>query len=163
SQLDRNRASDTRCRPGHERPVALKIIVVRRGHHPSRADRDPPDVPYASSARLSFQPPAVPVLFRPPPQVRPRSPACFMELALWGTYARMTWASDYEIGIPRRELDAAAAHLEPGWGTGVGLAAWAPSVAHDPNVRENFGRIQRLAASPGAAMELMTSLADIDV
>src|SRR5207253_1592462 len=47
--------------------------------------------------------------------------------------------------------------------TGVGLAAWAPSVADDEEQRAGFARMQRLAASPGAAMALMTSYMDIDV
>lgn len=84
-------------------------------------------------------------------------------LVLWGGYARMTVAPDYPIGIPAEVLYASARHLEPDWGTGVGLGAWAPSVAHDPTAREAFGRLQRLAASPGAAMALMSSYMEIDV
>jgi class 3 adenylate cyclase len=60
-------------------------------------------------------------------------------------------------------LEASAQHLEPTWGTGVGLGSWAPSVAHDPEQREAFGLAQRMAASPGAAMALMSSYMDIDV
>jgi class 3 adenylate cyclase len=84
-------------------------------------------------------------------------------LVLWGTYARMTEAPDYPIGRSREEFYGSAEYLEPGWGTGVGLGAWAPSVARDPAAREFFARLQRLASSPGAAMALMTSYMDIDV
>jgi class 3 adenylate cyclase len=84
-------------------------------------------------------------------------------LALWGTYARITQSDDYPIGIPRDQLTTAAEFLEPAWGSGVGLGGWAPSVAADPEARAAFGRLQRLAASPGAAMALMTSYLDIDV
>ena len=84
-------------------------------------------------------------------------------LVLWGTYSRMTVAPDYPIGIPADLLYQSAAHLEPTWGTGVGLGAWAPSLARDPSAREAFARLQRLASSPGAAMALMSSYMDIDV
>jgi class 3 adenylate cyclase len=84
-------------------------------------------------------------------------------LALWGTYARITWAPDYDIGMPAADLYGAAEHVETGWGTGIGLGAWAPSLAGDPQAREMFGRLQRQAASPGAAMALMSSYMDIDV
>jgi class 3 adenylate cyclase len=82
-------------------------------------------------------------------------------LILLGTYARITACPDYPIGFD--ELYQFAQYLEPRWGTGVGLGAWAPSVAHDPAAREYFARLQRLAASPGAAMALLSSYMDIDV
>lgn len=84
-------------------------------------------------------------------------------LVLWGTYARMTVAPDYAIGMPADQLYEFAQYLESRWGTGVGLTSWAPSVAHDPGAREFFGRVQRVGSSPGAAMALLTSYLDIDV
>jgi class 3 adenylate cyclase len=84
-------------------------------------------------------------------------------LLLFGTYARITGCSDYPIGMPTEQLYESVRRLEPDWGSGVGLGAWAPSVAHDPGAREFFGRLQRLGASPGAAMALMSSYMDIDV
>ena len=84
-------------------------------------------------------------------------------LVLLGAYARLTASPDYPNGIPAERLYQFAQYLEPRWGTGVGLGAWAPSVAHDSATRESFARLQRLAASPGAAMALMSSYLDIDV
>jgi len=84
-------------------------------------------------------------------------------LALWGTYARMTIAPDYPIGIDPEQLHQIAEHFEPDWGSGVGLEYWAPSASGDPHAREFFARLQRLGASPGAAMALLTSYIDIDV
>jgi class 3 adenylate cyclase len=84
-------------------------------------------------------------------------------LALWGTYARMTVAPDYPIGIETAQLHQLAELFEPDWGSGVGLEYWAPSAANDNHAREFFGRLQRLGASPGAAMALLTSYIDIDV
>ena len=84
-------------------------------------------------------------------------------LVLVATYARITACPDYPIGMPTQQLYESVHYLEPGWGTGVGLGAWAPSVANDPIARQFFARLQRLAASPGAAMALMSSYMDIDV
>lgn len=84
-------------------------------------------------------------------------------LVLVNTYARITACDDYPIGTPTAQLYEGVQHLEPGWGTGVGLGAWAPSVANDAGARSSFARLQRMAASPGAAMALMSSYMDIDV
>jgi class 3 adenylate cyclase len=84
-------------------------------------------------------------------------------LVLWGTYARVTIAPDYPIGLVTEQLHQFAEYCEPDWGSGVGLEYWAPSVSDDPNARDFFARLQRLASSPGAAMALMTSYIDIDV
>jgi class 3 adenylate cyclase len=84
-------------------------------------------------------------------------------LILLGAYARITACPDYPNGTPAEQLYQFAQYLEPRWGTGVGLGAWAPSVASDSAARESFARLQRLAASPGAAMALMSSYLDIDV
>jgi class 3 adenylate cyclase len=84
-------------------------------------------------------------------------------LVLLNTYARITSSEDYPIGIPVERLHEFVRHLEPEWGTGVGLAGWAPSVAGDLRARDAFARVQRLASSPGAAMALLGSYMDIDV
>ena len=84
-------------------------------------------------------------------------------LVLWGTYARITRAPDYPHGFDRDQFMASAEHFEPTWGTGVGLGGWAPSLAGDPSARESFARLQRLAASPGVAVALLSSYMDIDV
>jgi class 3 adenylate cyclase len=84
-------------------------------------------------------------------------------LVLVATYARITACPDYPIGMPAEQLYESVQHLEPAWGTGVGLGGWAPSLSNDPVARENFARLQRMAASPGAAMALMSSYMDIDV
>ena len=84
-------------------------------------------------------------------------------LVLVNTYARITSSPDYPIGLPVERLYDFVRYLEPEWGTGVGLAGWAPSVADEPKVRDAFARMQRLASSPGAAMTLLSSYMDIDV
>jgi pimeloyl-ACP methyl ester carboxylesterase len=84
-------------------------------------------------------------------------------LVLFGAYARFLRAPDYAFGLDREDLNRFSSYVEERWGTGVGLAAWAPSVRNDPKARESWARMQRLSASPGAATALYTSYADIDV
>ncbi len=84
-------------------------------------------------------------------------------LVLIGGYARITAGPDYPIGLPSERLYEFAGYLESRWGSGVGLSAWAPSVADDSRARELFARMQRLASSPGAAMALLSSYMEIDV
>jgi class 3 adenylate cyclase len=84
-------------------------------------------------------------------------------LVLMGSYARITACPDYPIGMPSEQLHAFAQYLERRWGSGVGLGAWAPSVAADPRAREGFARMQRQGSSPGAAVALLSSYMEIDV
>lgn len=56
-----------------------------------------------------------------------------------------------------------AEHIEPRWGTGVGLRAWAPSMGNDRRFRDWWARFQRLSASPSAAVAQIASYAEIDV
>ena len=48
------------------------------------------------------------------------------------------------------------------WGTGNNLDFMGPIAAHDPRVREWFGRLERLAASPGAMRTLTANLERTD-
>jgi class 3 adenylate cyclase len=84
-------------------------------------------------------------------------------LVLWGTYASMIKRPGYEWGLTQEDLDlAAAAYLER-WGSGVGLGRFAPSRAHDPATRRWWGRFQRMAASPAAAVALLRMNSQIDI
>lgn len=84
-------------------------------------------------------------------------------LVLLGTYACLAGGPDNPDGVPAELVKEFAAYLEPRWGTGVALSAWAPSVARDEGARQRFARLQRLGSSPGAAMALCHCLPDIDV
>lgn len=84
-------------------------------------------------------------------------------LVLLNAYGRFVSGADYPIGVPVEALNAFIQYVEPDWGTGVGLNGWAPSIADDQRARDWFGRVQRLASSPGAAMELLGVLAGMDV
>ena len=84
-------------------------------------------------------------------------------LILLNTFACLAARPDFTIGVLRETLDLFVEYIEPRWGTGVGLRAWAPSVADDPATRALFARLQRVAASPGSAMVVLFSLVDVDV
>jgi class 3 adenylate cyclase len=84
-------------------------------------------------------------------------------LILLNTFACLAARPDFTIGVPRENLDLLVEYIEPRWGTGVGLRAWAPSVADHPAARALFARLQRVASSPGSAMVVLRSLVDIDV
>jgi pimeloyl-ACP methyl ester carboxylesterase len=72
-------------------------------------------------------------------------------LVLNHTTARFAWAADYPWGVRPEQYQGMIERLESGWGTGVLLGAFAPSLANDANARQSWARIQRRAASPGAA------------
>ena len=83
-------------------------------------------------------------------------------MVIIGTFARVAWASDYPFGagpeVWRKMLDK----LEQGWGKGVLLGAFAPSLVADAAARESWARLQRRASSPGAAVAMMRMAYEID-
>src|SRR5205807_4922192 len=60
-------------------------------------------------------------------------------------------------------IESAAEFLLPGWGTGDNAEVFAPSIAHEPTVREWWGRMERLAASPAMRVKLVEMFFDVDV
>ena len=84
-------------------------------------------------------------------------------LALFGSFARLVAADDYEIGIPSPVLDATLQALEETWGADAGVDRWAPEAANDPAFRQWWGRLLRSGSSPRGARELMSLYHDIDV
>ena len=53
--------------------------------------------------------------------------------------------------------------MEAGWGTGVGISAFAPSRAADPAARQFWARLQATSASPSAAATFLHALTEIDI
>jgi len=84
-------------------------------------------------------------------------------LVLYEAQPRMAWAPDYDWALRREERDEYLRDGIPAWGDGSRLAFLAPAAAANPRLREWFGRLERLAASPGMAAKLMRMNADIDV
>jgi len=84
-------------------------------------------------------------------------------LVLFGTMARFLRDDDYPQGGAPHHLAKIVQQIEDGWGEGVLLDMFAPSVADDPKARGWWAQFQRRAASPGMARSLIEMLAEIDV
>jgi len=79
-------------------------------------------------------------------------------LILYGAFARFTsWFPTAEA------LQSLFDYIETAWGTGQSLPLFAPTVGDDPDFIEWWGRFERLGATPGAAIALMTMNSAIDI
>ncbi|HEX6460286.1 MAG TPA: adenylate/guanylate cyclase domain-containing protein [Thermoleophilaceae bacterium] len=81
----------------------------------------------------------------------------------YGTYARLSRAPDYPQGIPVEEIRGFYDWLFETWGQASSVAAWAPSMRHDPELGDWWARLTRSGVSPGAlrAMSLMHEQLDV--
>jgi pimeloyl-ACP methyl ester carboxylesterase len=84
-------------------------------------------------------------------------------LIMVGSYARRTWAPDYEFGLSEQEGTDFADAITHGWGGPVGLEIRAPSMASDPGFRDWWARYLRLSGSPNTALLVLRMNAEIDV
>jgi class 3 adenylate cyclase/pimeloyl-ACP methyl ester carboxylesterase len=85
-------------------------------------------------------------------------------LVLSGAMARSTWAPDYPWATPAEALlEAAAEFTLPGWGTGESVEIFAPSLADDPKIRDWWGRMERMGASPSMVAKLFMMFLETDV
>lgn len=84
-------------------------------------------------------------------------------LVLVGTTPRFSAASDFPEGIPRWLLEEAVETWREGWGSGVGLALYGPSVADDERVRAWWASYQRFSSTPGAVAASLRMDLDVDV
>ncbi len=86
-------------------------------------------------------------------------------LIMYASIARALWAPDYDWAMTREERSEWIERAVESWGAAdhPGIPVMAPSMADDPTLVSWFARLQRLAASPGAARELLTAAADLDV
>ena len=82
---------------------------------------------------------------------------------LYGGYARVLWDDDYEIGKEAEALNKGLESIASEWGSDSALARWCPSARDDPVAREQFGRYQRISASPAAATAYLRVVTSIDV
>ncbi len=73
---------------------------------------------------------------------------------------RMSWAPDYDWAL--RDEDRAA-WLGAGWGDGSRIIQLAPTAAANPRMRRWFAKLERAAASPSTAAQLLMMNAQVDV
>ena len=78
-------------------------------------------------------------------------------------FARVRSAPDYSIGMSADEAERQLGHIEPSWGRGLMLDAFAPSTRALPGLRETWARFERMATSPGSARAIVGWIFDSDV
>ena len=84
-------------------------------------------------------------------------------LILYATFARATWAPDYEWAWSVEERDRHMDELIAHWGEGLVAGSVAPSQLADPNFLEWAGRLERLAASPSTIKRIFDLIGEMDV
>src|SRR6266699_1063460 len=84
-------------------------------------------------------------------------------LILWTPYARLRLDDDYPIGVTSDVVDKLIGLTLAEWGKGASIPAMAPSMANDERFRAWAAQMERLAASPGTAADLIAQWHDIDV
>ncbi|HYB23682.1 MAG TPA: adenylate/guanylate cyclase domain-containing protein [Solirubrobacteraceae bacterium] len=86
-------------------------------------------------------------------------------LVMYASVARTAWAPDYHWALTVPEREALVERNIQGWGelNNEGLRMLAPSMAGDPTLAGWLARMQRLAASPGEAREMLRAANDLDV
>ena len=84
-------------------------------------------------------------------------------LILYATWARTLRADDTPWANPPEVREAFIRDLVDNWGTGIRADALAPSMAGDQEFRDWFGKLERLAGSPGIVEEVMTLAGTVDV
>ena len=84
-------------------------------------------------------------------------------LVLFGAYARLSWAPDYERGLSDERLQRMIAGVERHWGTGRGAVARLALPDPSADTLRQYARLERLSASPSTATAMMTASFACDV
>ncbi len=78
-------------------------------------------------------------------------------------WARARAASDYPFGHSPEEFERRRTQAENGWGKGMMLDNFAPTMRSVPGLRDAWARYERFAASPGVARAMIRNLLELDV
>jgi len=78
-------------------------------------------------------------------------------------WARALADVDYPIGLSPKEVARRVEQSETGWGQGMMLDQFAPSMRAVPGLRQAWARYERFAASPGVAHAMIANLLELDV
>ena len=84
-------------------------------------------------------------------------------LVLYGTYARMSRAEDWPMGVPQSAFDDWRRLVHAEWGGPVGVDLWAPSLEGDAAFERWWSRLLRQGTSPSGAADLMDLYREMDV
>jgi class 3 adenylate cyclase/pimeloyl-ACP methyl ester carboxylesterase len=83
-------------------------------------------------------------------------------LVLWGTFARILVAPDYEFGVPEEAVELLVSVLRDTWGSGKALRFFVHA-PDDPETDRALARHERNACTPSMVVEVMRKNAAIDV
>jgi class 3 adenylate cyclase len=78
-------------------------------------------------------------------------------------FARMLATDDYPAGQPVNESERRLDQIESGWGRGMMLDLFAPTMRSVPGVQEAWARYERMSASPGVARAMIENIYRLDV
>ncbi len=81
-------------------------------------------------------------------------------LVLYEAMPRMSWAPDYDWAMRPEQRERL---LDQPWGDGSRVLGLSPRSSKDPQLRNWFAKLERLAASPGTARKLLKMNAEVDV
>ena len=84
-------------------------------------------------------------------------------LVLQDTCARFNASDDYPWGLDSADVTAIIDAVREGWGTGIALAALAPSLEEDPSTLRWCARYERLSVPPATMIVQFEDAAQIDV
>lgn len=84
-------------------------------------------------------------------------------LVLYGTFARGTAAPDYPDRPTQEQMAEFAKHVGMHWGRGTISGSLCDTVRRDPLLTEQWGRLERMSASPGSARRMIEMLAEVDI
>lgn len=84
-------------------------------------------------------------------------------LIIYGSWAKGSRSEDYPWTLPKEQFERWIDTIPRNWGDPDSLAAWAPSAAYDEVRRQWWGKLLRLGASPGAAINLIRTFCEMDV
>jgi class 3 adenylate cyclase len=81
---------------------------------------------------------------------------------MYGTFARIAWAPDLPWGRTTDERRPRLDTLVQGWGTGIAVDGYVPSMAGNEQFRKLWAAYERTGASPGAVRDLIEMNYEID-
>ena len=84
-------------------------------------------------------------------------------LILYGASSCYRQHPGYDIGVAERDVAALRDVFRTSWGTGMTTGFLATSLASDPRLVDEWGRYERLMATPNSILAYFDSVAELDV
>lgn len=84
-------------------------------------------------------------------------------LIIYGSWAKGARSEDYPWTLRKEQFERWIDNISQNWGDPDSVVYWAPSAAHDEVRKQWWGKLLRLGASPGAAINLIRTFYEMDV